>query len=282
MFHRITLLVLLPLTFSTLLHAQSTGVEQQEQDAQKAEELNQKRLMRSRNDPMALLDLFTEELNLDEPQRQETNRLLGENRRKLLEVRASFKPPAEGMDQTRALVERLRLAKQAGDAEAVRVATDQLREIQKQRESELAPMREKMADIQQELHDQIAALLRDDQKQKFEKLWMERMGQNAAFRGRVRSPQALKAMVDRLPGLTEDQKTQIDQQFRNYHESVKDQPSSSQAREQSTKLLYDSVMVLLTTEQRETITQQMAGRNPNSPDGDESQPSTETGEKKPD
>lgn len=279
MFHRITLLVLLPLASSTLLHAQSTGVEQQEQNAQKAEELNQKRLLRSRNDPMALLDLFTEELNLDEPQRQETDRLLSENRRKLLEVRASFKPPAEGMDRTRALVEKLRLAKQAGDAEAIRTATDQLREIQKERESELAPMRQKMAEIQQELHDQIAALLHEDQKQKFEELWEERMGQNSAFRGRVRSPQALKAMVDRLPGLTEFQKTQIDQQFRSYHESVKDQPSTSQAREQSTKLLYDSVTALLTTEQRETIARQMAGRNPNSQNGDESQPADGTEEK---
>jgi len=279
MFHRITLLVLLPMISSTPLYAQSTGVAQPDQDAQRTEEFNKQRLMRSRNDPMALLDLMTEELSLDEPQRLETERLLGENRKKLLEVRASFKPPAEGMDRTRALVEQLRLAKQAGDSEAMRLATDQLREIQKEREAQLAPMRQKMADIQQELHDQIAAILREDQKEKFEQVWDERMGQNTAFRGRVRSPQALKAMVDRLPGLSEDQKTQIDQQFRNYHESVKDQPSSSQAREQSTKLLYDSVTALLTTEQRETITRQMAGRNPNAPDGDESRPADGTEEK---
>ena len=84
MFHRITQFLLLPMTVSTLLHAQSTGVDQQEQNAQKSEELNQKRLMRSRNDPMALLDLMTEELSLDETQRLETERLLCENRKKLL------------------------------------------------------------------------------------------------------------------------------------------------------------------------------------------------------
>lgn len=279
MFHRITLLVLVPMIVSTPLYAQSTGVAQPDQDAQRTEEFNKQRLMRSRNDPMALLDLMTEELSLDETQRLETERLLGENRKKLLEVRASFKPPAEGMDRTRALVEQLRLAKQAGDSEAMRLATEQLREIQKEREAQLAPMRQKMADIQQELHDQIAAILREDQKEKFEQVWDERMGQNTAFRGRVRSPQALKAMVDRLPDLSEDQKTQIDQQFRNYHESVKDQPSSSQAREQSTKLLYDSVTALLTPEQRETITRQMAGRNPNAPNGDESRPPDGTEEK---
>lgn len=279
MFHRIILFFLLPMTVSTLLHAQSTGVDQQDAAAKKAEELSQKRLMRSRNDPMALLDLMTEELSLDETQRLETKRLLGENRKKLIEIRAEFKPPAEGMDQTRVILERLRLAKQRGDAEEIRLATDQLREIQREREVHLAPLRQKMMDAQQELHDQILATLREDQRAKFEQLWEERMGQNTAFRGRVRSPQALKAMVDRLPGLTDEQKTQIDQQFRNYHESVKDQPATSPARDQSTKLLYDSVIALLTTEQRETITRQMAGRSPNAPDGDGSQPSAETEDK---
>ncbi len=279
MFHRLTLLVLLPIFVSTPIQAQSTGEAQPGQDTQRTEDFNKQRLMRSRNDPLAMLDLMTEELSLDEPQRLETDRLLGEHRKKLIAIRAEFKPPAEGMDRTRALVEQLRLAKQAGDAEGMRVATDQLREIQREREAQLGPMRQKMADTQKELHDQIFALLREDQKEKFEQLWEERMGQNTAFRGRVRSPQALKAMVDRLPGLTEDQKTQIDQQFRSFHESVKDQAATSQAREQSTKLLYDAVIALLTPEQRETITRQMAGRTPNSPDGDESQPSTETEEK---
>lgn len=242
--------------------------------------LAKKRLLRSRNDPMALLDAMTEGLNLDESQRLEVDKLLGENRQEIINIRLSFRPEPDSFEKVRGLTDQLRIAQENGDSELVRQLSDQLREIRKERELLMAPMRQKMTDAQKNLHDAIVGILREDQKQGFEEIWTERMDQGANFRGRTRSPQALKAMVDRLPDITSDQKAQIDEQFRSFREAVKNEPGNSPARQQAINHLYDAVNSLLTPDQRETVTKQMAGRTPH-PTVEQGQQSAEQQTEKP-
>ena len=264
---------------SSFLFAQSPGTEAQEPSDQQTEDPIRKRAMRSRNDPMALLDAVTEGVGLDEAQRLQAEQFISEHRSKLMEIRASFQPSSELNEKTRALLDQLRTAQQNGDTEAVRIVSDQLRELRKERMAHQAPMREKMAEASKTLHDQIEALLRPDQKEKFEEIWTERMDPGARYRGRQRSPQALKAMVDRLPGMTDAQKAQIEQHFRTYRESIKNEPADSPVRKQMTNQLYDSVTALLTPEQREIVVSQMAGRSSSPDDAEERQDQGQPGDK---
>ena len=104
--------------------------------------------------------------------------------------------------------------------------------------------------------------MRDDQKEKFEKFWVDWTTSRRPA-GPVRSPQALKAMVDKLADLTADQKKQIEEAFAGFKKIVReDVKEDSPEYRRRTRQLYEDVMKALTPEQREKISAQLREGRP--------------------
>lgn len=212
------------------------------------------------SDPLGMLKAMEDDLKLDDGQREKARQFLTDYRTKQIEARKAFRPPMESTDRTREILLEMRAAQEAGDRERISALSDQLRQIREEQGGQLEPMRAELKRLQDELHTNLRGIMRDDQHEGFERLWDERMINRGAFRGRVRSPQALRALVEKLPDVSDEQKQQIDGLFKAHMESVREVKNNARERERLSTKLYDDVMALLTPEQRETVSKQLEGR----------------------
>lgn len=228
-------------------------------------------------DPTGMLDALTTELQLDETQRQQALSLLTDYRTKQIEVRKSLRPQPEASDRTRQLLSEMRAAQQAGDKDKIKQLSDELRAIRETQNAQIAPMRQQLQDLQDTLHTDLKGILRPDQHEKFESIWEERMVRRGSVRGRMRSPQALRTLVEKLPDVTGEQKQQIDALFKANMEAVREAGSNHVAKEKANAKLYDDVLAALTPEQRDTVNKQLEGRGrpPRKSDQPEGQPGGE-------
>ncbi len=212
-------------------------------------------------DPNFLLDRMIKELNLDEAQQQAVSKALKDHLAYMTQIRQSMQQqPSEGYEKMRAITDEMRTARETGDNEKVKQLSEQLRQIGQEQQARMAPMRQQIAESQDKLRGELMATLHDDQKSAFEKFWDERMARQSPYRGPERSPQALKSLVDRLPALSAEQRQQIDQLFRQHVEAAKATQKGTPAERTLVTKLYDSVMALLTPEQRSLLESQLAGR----------------------
>lgn len=81
-----------------------------------------------------------------------------------------------------------------------------------------------------------------------------------ARRGPVRSPRALKAIVDRLGDLTPEQRRSVDGLFAQFREGQRESTGREQDKNVITRKLYDDVFAVLTDGQKTRVEQQLAGR----------------------
>lgn len=218
--------------------------------------------------PEGVLQVLTKELNLDEAQQAEVKRLLDEQRSREYEARTTMHMPQELVEKMAGLRQEMRQARETGDNEKLRQVRDALVALQKDREEAMKPVQEKVAEMQEQLHDQILTILRDDQKAKFEDVWEEHMASRGGYGGPVRSPRALKAQIDKLQDLTPDQKQQIESLFDQFRKTSREpQNAGLKQRNELTKKLYDDVFALLTPEQKDKTEKALQGnrggpRNP--------------------
>lgn len=211
-------------------------------------------------DPTALLDVMVEELKLDDAQRAAAQTLLADHRTALMEMRKSLVPPPETADQTREIMKKMREAQSAGNRELVLQYTDELRKLREETNTKLAPMREKMAKAQSDLHDKLVALLRDDQKQDFERIWEQRMVRGGG-RSAMNDPRLLRMLVNRLPDITAEQKQKLQDLYKQHVQAQQEAKGEVAARQRADTAFHDAVMALLTPSQREEITRQLTGRD---------------------
>lgn len=211
-------------------------------------------------DPTYMLDTMTETLGLDEKQRQESKRFLTEYRARQVEIRQSFQPPTEDTDRTRQVMSEMRAAQESNDEAKIKEATEKMRQLRAESEERLAPLRQKLADAQTDLHRQLRELMRPDQVEGFERIWQERMVDRSGYRGRVRSPQALKAAVEKLKDRSPEQDAQLDSIFKEHMESERKAGEDPVAKDRLASRLYDAVMGILSPEQRQQVTVLLMGR----------------------
>lgn len=212
-------------------------------------------------DPNFLVERMTKELNLDEAQQKAMTKVLTDHYAYMMELRQSMQQqPNEGYEKMKAISDEMRTAREGGDAEKVRLLSEQLRQLGQEQQARMAPMRQKLTESQEKLRGDLSAVLRDDQKEGFTKFWDERMARRSPYKGVERSPQTLKTLVDRLPGLTTQQNEQIELLFRQHQEAEKTATKGSPAERALVTKLYDGVIALLTPEQRSRLESQLAGR----------------------
>jgi Spy/CpxP family protein refolding chaperone len=209
-----------------------------------------------------MLERMTKELNLDEAQRAKAETILKAQEEKSQAVYKDLMPTPEEQQKLEGLRQARREARRAGNAEEEARVAEEMRKVQQARQARLTPMQERLAAIEKEEHDSLLAVMRDDQKEKFEKFWADWMTSRRPA-GPVRSPQALKAMIDKLANLTAEQKKQIEEAFAGFKKTVReDVKEDSPEYRQRTRQLYEDVMKALTPEQREKILAQLREGRP--------------------
>jgi Spy/CpxP family protein refolding chaperone len=210
--------------------------------------------------PDNLLQRLTVELKLDEAQQAEVRKIMDAQRDREKELRTSVNVPQELVDRTMKTREELAQARKAGDNAKAKQLSDELVELRKERDTYMKPVQEKLEQSQEQFHDQLIVVLRDDQKAAFEEIWDEHMAASGAYGGPLRNPRMLKSQVDKLQDLTPEQKQQLDSLFENYRKAGRDkQQSDLKTRKEQTKKLYDDVIALLTPEQKEKVEAAMQG-----------------------
>jgi hypothetical protein len=212
-------------------------------------------------DPTMLTERMTKELGLDDAQRGAVEKILADHQNRVITLRQSMQSqPTEGYEKMREIAQEMRAAREVGDTARTEQLSQQMRLLREEQQARMAPMRQQLLDSQEKLRSDLAAILREDQIEGFNKLWEQQLARRSPYRGPERSPQTLKALVDRLPGLTVEQQQGIEQLFRQHQDAAKTAEKGSPAERALVTKLYDGVLALLTPEQRSLLEGQLSGR----------------------
>jgi len=194
---------------------------------------------------------------------------------KARELRQQYRPADALLNRLHTIREEISVARESKDEAAMEKLVGELRSIRASEEQRKSAMYEGLSSMHTELLGKIKTGLRADQITKLNSIWSNRIVApregRAGFRGQKRSAQALKAMVDRLPGRTKDQEQQLEELFRGHMEAVRAAGSSEAEREKLVGKLYDDVMAVLTPGQQARIEKDMrrGRRDVNIPDDSE-------------
>lgn len=223
------------------------------------------------------LKALTEQLQLDELQRAEVAKLLEAQQVLIRDVRRQNQRTPEEIEAWRQIKEDMDAAMQAGDKAKMEELRLKSQDMHKARRERIAPALQQLEQAEQTVHDDVAKLLRPDQIEKFETVWKERKLARGARNGPVRNPRALKDIVERLPDLSAEQKTQVSALFDEYQKSLREasktetgdsQDAAQRNREARQKLyrerqekLFDDVIAILTPEQKASIEKALKGKS---------------------
>jgi hypothetical protein len=211
-------------------------------------------------DPRKMKEELTSSLNLDAAQQSDADRILKAHQQKLSDLRKEYPVSEEMVQKMTKIREDLKTAREAKDQAKIEELAGQMRTIRADDEQRKLPMRKAQEDARQALKGELMAILHDDQKAKFDTYWSEKMDVSRdRYAGPARSPQALKAIVDRLAGITTDQKSQMDILFKQYFEASRTTTGNQAANDAQVKKLYDDVLNVLTPEQRQQAEQKLKG-----------------------
>jgi len=210
------------------------------------------------NDPGQVVEKMKSELKLDETQAAELSRLVTEHQKTIADLRAQMRIAPEVAQKMKELRERMKKAQDANDQAGMKSASDEMQAARKESSDRIAPVREQMTKLQDELRDKFKAVLREDQRGGFDQIWEESMSAGTGRRSLRANPRLLRATVDRLPDLTADQKRQLTDLYRQYDEAAKGLKGG--AMDAQNQKLHDSVMNILTPEQREKVQERLNGR----------------------
>jgi hypothetical protein len=221
-------------------------------------------------DPASTSRMMKKELGLEDEQAARVEKLLQTFQAQQDEMRKASRPTAEQTQELAELRKKMREARQTGDEEAMQAARERMSKMRQERMAAMQPARDKLDAAVDQLHDDLLAVMRDDQQEAFEQLWTERLSmQFGKSRRHQRSATALKAMVDRLNDLTPEQELELRglfETFRKTAHKMKSQDAPGNWRTEEKKLttkLYDDVLAVLSEEQRTRLEKMLgAGRPP--------------------
>jgi hypothetical protein len=214
---------------------------------------------RMRLSPDALLGDMKTQLGLDPTQQEKSQKLLDAYQEKMQSLRASYAESAEFRAKMTNIQERMQAARLSQDHDQMVRLSEEVRAIRREQDERLMPFRKQMAQTQEELYRGLRGVLREDQLARFDMIWEDQITFSMPYGGPRRTPQALRALVRRLPNLGDDQKSQIDQFFEQYLTSSRG--ATGEAAKLLEKKLFDDVLGQLTPEQRARIERQLAGRD---------------------
>lgn len=211
-------------------------------------------------DPKRMTEEMATDVGLDDSQKSEVQQLLTAHQQKMNDMRKQFPPATENIEKMTKIRQELKTAREANDKAKMDELMTELANIRKEEEARREPMRKAQDDAREALKGNLAAIMKPDQKQKFETYWSQKMdATHERFGGTARSPQVLKALTDRLNGLSADQKSQLDQLFKGYFDAAKRNGANESANDVLVKKLYDDVLNVLNPEQRQQIEAKIKG-----------------------
>ena len=202
-------------------------------------------------DPGRVAEQMKTELNLDASQTGELTKIVEEQRKLVAQMQEQMRPTPETMKKQKEMADKMRRAREANNQAEIKEASDQLQALRKDNEDRIRPAREKMTQSTEALHDKLKSILREDQKEGFERIWEAQKAGPYGRRIMSQNPRVLHAAIGRLTDLTAGQKTQVEELFKQNEAATKDQRGT--AAEPLNQKLYDAVMALLTPEQREKV-----------------------------
>lgn len=199
----------------------------------------------------AMVERLKAELKLDPAQIEQVDKLATENEQTMVALRDQMKMPPETIAEMTKIRAELNTAQEAGDQAKMKELGDRLQQMRTEFSERTKPVRERMTNMQTVFKEKVRAVMHEDQREAFDRIWTDRTATD--IRSRLRqNPRMLKAFVDRLTDLTSEQKTQIGDIFKQHQElekGLKDRVT----REQAGQRVYDSVMGILTPAQREQL-----------------------------
>lgn len=199
----------------------------------------------------AMVERLKTELKLDAAQIEQVDKLAAENEQTMVALRDQMKMPPETIAEMTKIRAELNKVQEAGDQAKMKELGDRLQQIRTEFSERTKPVRERMTNMQTVFKEKVRAVMHENQREAFDRIWTDRTATD--IRSRLRqNPRMLKAFVDRLTDLTSEQKTQIGDIFKQNQElekGLKDRVT----REQAGQRVYDSVMAILTPAQREQL-----------------------------
>jgi hypothetical protein len=217
--------------------------------------------------PEKLLEQMKEELKLTDSQQSDAKRMVDEYSAEVKSLKETVKPPADMGAKYADIRKQLDEARAAKDQPRMQQLLDQMKEDRKQREAQEAPVREAIERSTKNLHDRMAAMLGEKQKVGFEGLWQDAVQGRTSGSTRV-NPAQLKSVVMKLPDLTDDQKKQVEDAFKNHEKDTADAKTAPD-KMRLNKKLYDEVIALLTAPQQEKVKAEVNSRGPRDRGGDD-------------
>lgn len=212
----------------------------------------------ARADPGLVADDMATRLELDDSQKSQVMALVANFQSVQKDLRQKYRPSDESLQRLHGIREEMKAAQESKDEAKMTALLDELKAIRAKNDELMQPLSEQVEAAKAELHSNLEGLMRGEQRQKFASYWQMYGGErNRKMSMAARSPQALKALVERLPGLSSQQKNDIDALFKAYFESSKQNRRGGREAEAAVKKLYDDVAQLLTEEQKTTLEQQM-------------------------
>jgi len=153
-------------------------------------------------------------------------------------------------------------ANKANDAAQVRALSDSRREIQDLMDGWTPELRKHFDDVNAKYRGAVRDLAAPDKVDRLDEILdaTQDVLPHRARRGPVRSPRALKAIVDRLGDLTPEQRRSVDGLFEQFREAQRGTAGREHDKDAATRKLYDDVFAVLTDGQKTRVEQQLAGR----------------------
>ncbi len=211
-----------------------------------------------RADPGLVADDMATRLELDDSQKAQVMALVANFQSVQKDLRQKYRPSDESLQRLHGIREEMKAAQESKDDAKMTALLDELKAIRAKNDELMQPLSEQVEAAKAELHTNLEGLMRGEQRTKFTAYWQMYGGErNRKMSMAARSPQALKALVERLPGLSSQQKNDIDALFKAYFESSKQNRRGGREAEAAVKKLYDDVALLLTEEQKTKLEQQM-------------------------
>ncbi len=178
--------------------------------------------------PARHLERMAEELKLTPEQKQKVSDLFDAYGTKREAVRSAFQMSPEERERHRSLAQELRAASEEGDKARVEQLRKESADLRSARLAKIQPAQKELEDATTKLQQDVLALLNPDQKPAFEAFWKDL---SEGGRGTPpKNPRLLKHIVDKLDDLSKEQRQQIDDLFRAFHEEEREIRSKASDR----------------------------------------------------
>lgn len=187
------------------------------------------------------------ELQLTGEQLTEVKQAISEHMRLSADLRIKMQPPKDLMEKASRLQQEMQTAQDAGDAARVRSLAKKLQDLRSEHSDRIAPLREQLARAPRELRERLLKILPAEERFSARRILDEEM---AKVENR-RNPRRLKAAIDKLPDLTEEQRKQIGRVFELLRNSSDSSPEARTQQQRLAVRLYEVLRSVLTPAQQE-------------------------------